>query len=110
VQTPELVRGVLDSKRYAHLFHRQSSGGFYFIACLSISQSAGFKLLLSQFFLCIRVVDFAAGGTHMIALTDANEVYVWGWGNEGRLGFGEAFEDNQLSPKRLDVLCDKGMR
>eukprot|EP00899_Mesostigma_viride_P016786 jgi/Mesvir1/25108/Mv21571-RA.1 len=33
-----------------------------------------------------RVVDVAAGSEHSVALTDAGQVFVWGWGEHGQLG------------------------
>jgi alpha-tubulin suppressor-like RCC1 family protein len=54
-----------------------------------------------------RVVDFACGGSHIIALCDSGEVYIWGLGMDGRLGLGN--EEEHLFPTKLPYLCDKGI-
>ena len=34
----------------------------------------------------LRVTQIAAGGWHSVALTDAGDMYVWGWNCDGQLG------------------------
>ncbi|KZV53871.1 hypothetical protein F511_00137 [Dorcoceras hygrometricum] len=48
-------------------------------------------------------VDVAAGGWHSTALTDDGEVYGWGRGEHGRLGFGDD-KSSKMVPQRVQLL------
>ena len=48
-----------------------------------------------------RVKKIASGDSHVVALTDEGEVYTWGCGEFGRLGFGH--EDDCSVPQRVLV-------
>ncbi|KAG6392632.1 hypothetical protein SASPL_146856 [Salvia splendens] len=48
------------------------------------------------------VVDIAAGGWHSTALTDDGEVYGWGRGEHGRLGFGDD-KSSKMVPQRVQL-------
>ena len=45
-----------------------------------------------------NIKDIICGGRHTIALTDSNEVWVWGYNNEGQLGLGHY--QHQNSPQK----------
>lgn len=49
------------------------------------------------------LVDIAAGGWHSTALTDDGEVYGWGRGEHGRLGFGDD-KSSKMVPQRVQLL------
>ncbi|MBA0653312.1 hypothetical protein Goklo_020504 [Gossypium klotzschianum] len=50
-------------------------------------------------------VDIAAGGWHSTALTDDGEVYGWGRGEHGRLGFGDNDKSSKMVPQRVQLLA-----
>ncbi|KAH0984515.1 hypothetical protein GBA52_011692 [Prunus armeniaca] len=50
-------------------------------------------------------VDIAAGGWHSTALTDDGEVYGWGRGEHGRLGFGDNDKSSKMVPQRVHLLA-----
>ena len=50
-----------------------------------------------------RVVQAAAGDSHSLALMESGAVYSWGYGACGQLGHGD--EENQLLPRRIEVLA-----
>lgn len=52
------------------------------------------------------LVDIAAGGWHSMALTADGEVYAWGRGEHGRLGFGED-KSSKMVPQRVQLLVGK---
>ena len=52
-----------------------------------------------------RVIQIACGSYHTVALTDAAELYTWGWGKNGRLGHGD--QVSQSRPKIVDALVGK---
>lgn len=52
----------------------------------------------------LNLVDIAAGGWHSTALTDEGEVYGWGRGEHGRLGFGED-KSSKMVPQRVQYLA-----
>ena len=49
-----------------------------------------------------RISAVAAGGAHSLALTEAGELYSFGWGEYGLLGHGD--RTNQLTPRRIEAL------
>lgn len=51
----------------------------------------------------LNLVDIAAGGWHSAALTDDGEVYGWGRGEHGRLGFGDD-KSSKMVPQRVQLL------
>ncbi|XP_073037085.1 ultraviolet-B receptor UVR8-like isoform X1 [Primulina eburnea] len=51
----------------------------------------------------LTLVDIAAGGWHSTALTDDGEVYGWGRGEHGRLGFGDD-KSSKMVPQRVQLL------
>ncbi|KEH17300.1 putative regulator of chromosome condensation 1/beta-lactamase-inhibitor protein II [Medicago truncatula] len=53
----------------------------------------------------LTVVDIAAGGWHSTALTDDGEVYGWGRGEHGRLGFGDSDKSSKMLPQRVQLLA-----
>ncbi|XP_057784120.1 ultraviolet-B receptor UVR8-like [Salvia miltiorrhiza] len=50
----------------------------------------------------LNLVDIAAGGWHSTALTDDGEVYGWGRGEHGRLGFGDD-KSSKMVPQRVQL-------
>ncbi|KAL2531582.1 Regulator of chromosome condensation (RCC1) family protein [Abeliophyllum distichum] len=52
----------------------------------------------------LTLVDIAAGGWHSTALTDDGEVYGWGRGEHGRLGFGDD-KSSKMVPQRVQLLA-----
>ncbi|KAG6741965.1 hypothetical protein POTOM_055246 [Populus tomentosa] len=52
----------------------------------------------------LTLVDIAAGGWHSTALTDDGEVYGWGRGEHGRLGFGDNDKSSKMVPQRVNLL------
>lgn len=53
----------------------------------------------------LTLVDIAAGGWHSTALTDEGEVYGWGRGEHGRLGFGDNDKSSKMVPQRVNLLA-----
>ncbi|KAJ7975724.1 Regulator of chromosome condensation (RCC1) family protein [Quillaja saponaria] len=53
----------------------------------------------------LTLVDIAAGGWHSNALTDEGEVYGWGRGEHGRLGFGDNDKSSKMVPQRVQLLA-----
>ncbi|CAM8973960.1 unnamed protein product [Rhodiola kirilowii] len=51
----------------------------------------------------LTVVDIAAGGWHSTALTSDGEVYGWGRGEHGRLGFGDD-KSSKMVPQKVQLL------
>lgn len=51
----------------------------------------------------LTLADIAAGGWHSTALTDDGEVYGWGRGEHGRLGFGDD-KSSKMVPQRVQLL------
>ncbi|GAB5373743.1 MAG: hypothetical protein AcusKO_02050 [Acuticoccus sp.] len=51
------------------------------------------------------IVSVAAGMIHGSLLTEDGDVYVWGYGNFGRLGLGD--EESRLVATKLDALADE---
>ncbi|XP_010265209.1 PREDICTED: ultraviolet-B receptor UVR8-like isoform X2 [Nelumbo nucifera] len=51
----------------------------------------------------LTLVDIAAGGWHSTALTDEGEVYGWGRGEHGRLGFGDD-KSSKMVPQKVQLL------
>ncbi|XP_077236144.1 ultraviolet-B receptor UVR8-like [Tasmannia lanceolata] len=51
----------------------------------------------------LTLVDIAAGGWHSTALTGDGEVYAWGRGEHGRLGFGDD-KSSKMVPQRVQLL------
>ncbi|KAK1313258.1 hypothetical protein QJS10_CPA06g02201 [Acorus calamus] len=51
----------------------------------------------------LTLADIAAGGWHSTALTDDGEVYAWGRGEHGRLGFGDD-KSSKMVPQRVQLL------
>ncbi|KMZ73994.1 Regulator of chromosome condensation (RCC1) family protein [Zostera marina] len=51
----------------------------------------------------LTLVDIAAGGWHSNALTDKGEVYAWGRGEHGRLGFGDD-KSSKMVPQKVQFL------
>ncbi|XP_076883430.1 ultraviolet-B receptor UVR8-like [Bidens hawaiensis] len=52
----------------------------------------------------LKLVDVAAGGWHSTALTDEGEVYRWGRGEHGRLGFGDD-KSSKMVPQQVQLLA-----
>ncbi|CAA7018159.1 unnamed protein product [Microthlaspi erraticum] len=52
----------------------------------------------------LTLVDIAAGGWHSTALTDEGEVYGWGRGEHGRLGFGDNDKSSKMLPQKVNLL------
>ncbi|CAM6090961.1 unnamed protein product [Calypogeia fissa] len=52
----------------------------------------------------LNLVDIAAGGWHSMALTTSGEVYGWGRGEHGRLGFDED-KSSKLVPAQIQLLA-----
>ncbi|XP_011011191.1 PREDICTED: ultraviolet-B receptor UVR8-like isoform X3 [Populus euphratica] len=53
----------------------------------------------------LNLVDIAAGGWHSTALTDDGEVYGWGRGEHGRLGFGDNDKSSKMVPQKVNLLA-----
>ncbi|XP_004304140.1 PREDICTED: ultraviolet-B receptor UVR8 [Fragaria vesca subsp. vesca] len=53
----------------------------------------------------LTLVDIAAGGWHSTALTDDGEVYGWGRGEHGRLGFGDNDKSSKMVPQKVHLLA-----
>ncbi|XP_043693082.1 ultraviolet-B receptor UVR8-like [Telopea speciosissima] len=51
----------------------------------------------------LTLVDIAAGGWHSTALTNQGEVYAWGRGEHGRLGFGDD-KSSKMVPQKVQLL------
>ncbi|CAA0839604.1 Regulator of chromosome condensation (RCC1) family protein [Striga hermonthica] len=51
----------------------------------------------------LKMVDIAAGGWHSTAMTDDGEVYGWGRGEHGRLGFGDD-KSSKMVPQKVQLL------
>ncbi|CAN6465749.1 unnamed protein product [Victoria cruziana] len=51
----------------------------------------------------LTLADIAAGGWHSTALTDDGEVYAWGRGEHGRLGFGDD-KSSKMVPQKVTLL------
>ncbi|XP_022862564.1 ultraviolet-B receptor UVR8-like [Olea europaea var. sylvestris] len=63
------------------------------------------KLSVRQVIPCmVFQVDIAAGGWHSTALTDDGEVYGWGRGEHGRLGFGDD-KSSKMVPQTVQLLA-----
>lgn len=52
----------------------------------------------------LKLVDIAAGGWHSTALTKEGEVYGWGRGEHGRLGFGDD-KTSKMVPQKVQLLA-----
>lgn len=52
----------------------------------------------------LSLVDIAAGGWHSTALTIQGEVYAWGRGEHGRLGFGDD-KSSRMVPLKVELLA-----
>jgi len=52
----------------------------------------------------LNVVEMSVGLDHVAAVTDAGELYTWGYGSNGRLGHGD--QGDQLVPLRVEALKD----
>ncbi|KAI4366753.1 hypothetical protein MLD38_022588 [Melastoma candidum] len=52
-----------------------------------------------------NLVDIAAGGWHSTALTDDGEVFGWGRGEHGRLGFGDNDKSSKMVPQKVHLLA-----
>jgi alpha-tubulin suppressor-like RCC1 family protein len=53
----------------------------------------------------LTLVDIAAGGWHSTALTNEGEVYGWGRGEHGRLGFGDNDKSSKMLPQKVNLLA-----
>ncbi|KAL8161813.1 hypothetical protein V2J09_013302 [Rumex salicifolius] len=51
----------------------------------------------------LTLVDIAAGGWHSMALTNDGEVYGWGRGEHGRLGYGDD-KSSKMVPQKIQLL------
>ncbi|GAB2299956.1 hypothetical protein Dimus_034001 [Dionaea muscipula] len=54
----------------------------------------------------LTLVDIAAGGWHSTALTKEGEVYGWGRGEHGRLGFGDD-KSSKMVPQKVQLLSEE---
>jgi alpha-tubulin suppressor-like RCC1 family protein len=54
------------------------------------------------------ICSVACGADHALALTIDQEMYSWGSGNYGALGFG--YHDDVNMPRRLDIIDHKGQK
>ncbi|KAL2896457.1 Ultraviolet-B receptor UVR8 [Bienertia sinuspersici] len=52
----------------------------------------------------LTLADIAAGGWHSTALTNEGEVYGWGRGEHGRLGFGDD-KSSKMLPQKVQLLA-----
>ncbi|CAN1241123.1 Ultraviolet-B receptor UVR8 [Linum perenne] len=52
----------------------------------------------------LNLVDIAAGGWHSTTLTQDGEVYGWGRGEHGRLGFGDNDKSSKMVPQKVNLL------
>ncbi|GJN03583.1 hypothetical protein PR202_ga21045 [Eleusine coracana subsp. coracana] len=52
----------------------------------------------------LKLIDIAAGGWHSTALTEDGEVYAWGRGEHGRLGFGDD-KSSHMVPLKVEALA-----
>lgn len=52
----------------------------------------------------LTLIDIAAGGWHSTALTVKGEVYAWGRGEHGRLGFGDD-KSSKMVPQKVQLLA-----
>ncbi|XP_010498199.1 PREDICTED: ultraviolet-B receptor UVR8-like [Camelina sativa] len=55
----------------------------------------------------LTLVDIAAGGWHSTALTNKGEVYGWGRGEHGRLGFGDNDKSSKMVPQKVNLLSEE---
>ncbi|KAG5623552.1 hypothetical protein H5410_008770 [Solanum commersonii] len=56
----------------------------------------------------LTLVDIAAGGWHSAALTNEGEVYGWGRGEHGRLGFGDD-KSSKMVPQKVQLLAGENI-
>uniref|UniRef100_A0A0C9RVE1 TSA: Wollemia nobilis Ref_Wollemi_Transcript_11097_1928 transcribed RNA sequence n=1 Tax=Wollemia nobilis TaxID=56998 RepID=A0A0C9RVE1_9CONI len=56
----------------------------------------------------LTLVDIAAGGWHSTALTKDAEVYAWGRGEHGRLGFGDD-KSSKMVPQKVQLLAGEAI-
>ncbi|XP_031114509.1 ultraviolet-B receptor UVR8-like [Ipomoea triloba] len=61
-----------------------------------------------QGLLGLSLVDVAAGGWHSAALTEEGEVYGWGRGEHGRLGFGDD-KSSKMVPQKVQLLSGENI-
>ncbi|KAJ3677410.1 hypothetical protein LUZ60_003134 [Juncus effusus] len=54
----------------------------------------------------LTLVDIAAGGWHSTAITAEGEVYAWGRGEHGRLGFGDD-KSSKMVPQKVQLLANE---
>lgn len=47
----------------------------------------------------LKVKSFACGDSHVIVLTESNQIFTWGCGEYGRLGHGD--EDDRIEPQEI---------
>lgn len=52
----------------------------------------------------LTLIDIAAGGWHSTALTNEGQVYAWGRGEHGRLGFGDD-KSSKMTPQKVQLLA-----
>ncbi|KAG0450342.1 hypothetical protein HPP92_020990 [Vanilla planifolia] len=52
----------------------------------------------------LTLVDIAAGGWHSTVITNKGEVYAWGRGEHGRLGFGDD-KSSKMVPQKVQLLA-----
>lgn len=52
----------------------------------------------------LSLVDIAAGGWHSTVITNNGEVYAWGRGEHGRLGFGDD-KSSKMVPQKVQLLA-----
>ncbi|KAK6933071.1 Regulator of chromosome condensation, RCC1 [Dillenia turbinata] len=57
---------------------------------------------------CKNVEEIACGANHVAVLTSTNEVFAWGRGANGRLGYGDI--EDQKSPTLVEALKDRHVK
>eukprot|EP01041_Mallomonas_annulata_P000499 gene499-947_t len=56
----------------------------------------------------VKINSISAGSRHTLALSDAGEVFSWGWGRQGQLGLGQHI--NVTAPTKIETLFHCEMR
>lgn len=54
----------------------------------------------------VHIKEAVAGGWHSMALSETDDVYVWGWNNDGQLGLPKDNQRVKATPLLLDALKD----
>lgn len=73
-----ILNNISDFNKYYHIFSRGQLGHG------ELNEEDHPRLLKSLD--GIRVINTSAGGWHTAAITECNDLYMWGWNHSGQLG------------------------